>query len=81
MPDMDMRYIGIGRRVKNQIREVKESQLYTASNKKLVLEFVNTCRAKNLTDHRVCFYLSNLKNFSLILKRILENGTEKMLSS
>jgi len=77
MPNMDERYSGIGRRVQNQIREVKESKLYTPQNKNLVLEFVNTCKAKNLTDHRVCFYLSKLKNFSLILNKDFKKWDRK----
>ncbi len=77
MPRMQNKYSGIARRVQTQLNEVKNSNLYTPQNKKLVLEFVNTCRAKNLTDHRICFYLDRLKKFSLILKKNFKKWEKK----
>lgn len=64
MRNMDKQLSPIERRLKNLIKEVEESDLYTPQNKKLVLEFVNTCKAKNLTAHRICFYLDRLKQIA-----------------
>lgn len=69
MANMDKQLSIAERRVQKLIRETKEGDLYTPQNKKLVFEFVNTCRAKDLSTHRICFYLDRLKLISKILKK------------
>lgn len=64
-------------RVQRLIKQSQESDLYTEANKKLILEFVNTCRAKNLSDHRICFYLDRLKQIAKIRKKDFKDFTRK----
>ncbi len=65
------------RRIQNLIQEVKETDLYTAQNKKFVFEFLNTCRAKNLSSVRICFYLDRLKLISKTLKKNFKSWERK----
>ena len=68
-------------RVENLIKEVKDTDLHTPKNKKLVLEFVNTCKAKNLTAHRISFYLGKLKMIAKILKKDFKTWERKDVES
>lgn len=77
MANMDKQLCISERRVQNLIRETIESDLYTSQNKKLVFEFVNTCRAKNLSSQRICFYLDRLKQISKILKKDFKKWDRK----
>lgn len=79
MPDMDIRstYDGVKKRVQNQIKEINESDLYTPHNKQLILEFINRCKARNLSDHRICFYLDRLKKIAKIRKKDFKDWETK----
>jgi len=56
-------------RVENLLRQSQESDIYTPDNKKLILEFYNTCKAKGLSTDRICFYLNRLKLIAKIRKK------------
>ena len=77
MTDMDKQPNPIDNRLSSLINEVKEGNLYTAQNKKLVLEFINTCKAKNLTTRRICFYLDRLKQIAKANKKDFKKYRKK----
>ncbi|MGD2085602.1 MAG: site-specific integrase [Candidatus Aminicenantes bacterium] len=76
MPDMEKGYT-IENRLENLINEVKNTELHTPENKKQILKFVNTCRAKNLTAYRICFYLGSLKMIARVLKKDFKSWSRK----
>ena len=77
MSDMNEKLSPIEKRAENLIKEVKQSNIYTAQNKKLVLGFINTCQAKNLSASRICFYLDRLKQISKVRKKDFKKWTRK----
>jgi site-specific recombinase XerD len=79
MTDMDVKssYDRVDRRVQSQIREITESDLYTPHNKQLVLEFINRCRARNLSVHRICFYLDRLKKIAQLRRKDFKDWDTK----
>jgi integrase/recombinase XerD len=80
MPNMEQKIeesYTITKRVRRLLMEAKESDIYTNNNKKLVIEFIDHCRAKNLSDHRICFYLDRIKRITKIHKKDFKQWQKK----
>ena len=69
MPSMDKAQYTVQARIQKLLKEAEESDLYTDKNKVLILEFVNTCKAKKLSPDRICFYLDRLKQIAKTLRK------------